>query len=104
MLPIVHTVFGVTTLWQLLSPLLSLLFIPFYPLVIALHCIGFGGVLDDSLIKLFTLPKVAIESILSIEMVLGYLLVSIFAIGSRIFFVLTLLLALLYFGYLYLFI
>jgi len=104
MLPIVHTVFGVTTLWQLLSPLLSLLFIPFYPLAIALHLVGFGGVLDDSLIKLFALPKMAIESILSIEMVLGYLLVSIFSIGSRIFFVLTLLLALLYFGYLYLFI
>jgi len=32
MLPVVHTIFPITTKLQLYSPLISLLFIPFYPL------------------------------------------------------------------------
>jgi len=40
MLPIVHIWFEVTSAYQLLSPLLSIVFIPFYPLVMVLHSLG----------------------------------------------------------------
>jgi len=53
MLPVVHHIFGVTSTYQLLSPLLSLVFIPFYPLVMVLHLVGFGGVLDSPLLWFF---------------------------------------------------
>jgi len=104
MLPAVHSVFGVTALWQLLSPFLSLLFIVFYPLVIALHLVGYGGVLDDLLLWLFSLPSIEKESILSIEFFGVYILLSLLAIKSRVALLSVFLMALLYFCYLYLFI
>ena len=57
MLPIVHAIFGVTSIYQLLSPLLSLLFVPFYPLVMVLHIVGWGDVFDGVLLGLFSLPQ-----------------------------------------------
>ena len=53
MLPLVHKIFYVTSGYQLLSPLLSLVFIPFYPLVMFLHLFGFGDMLDIALLYLF---------------------------------------------------
>ncbi len=57
MLPITHLFFPETSRWQLLSPLLSLLFTLFYPLSILLHAIGAGGLFDTALTKLLTLPQ-----------------------------------------------
>ena len=56
MLPVVHLVFEPFSPYQLLSIPLSLLFIPFYPLVMLLHLVGLGGLLDPWLTALFTLP------------------------------------------------
>ena len=83
MLPVVHVIFGVTSGYQLLSPLLSLLFVPFYPLVMVLHVIGFGGVFDNSLLWLFELPKESVDRLLPLWSMLGYVGVSIGAIWSR---------------------
>jgi len=55
MTPIVHFVFDVFTLHQLLSPFISMLFILFYPLSLALHVVGFGGVMDSFLLWFFSL-------------------------------------------------
>jgi len=55
MLPVVHTLFGVISTYQLFSPLLSLLFIPFYPFVIVLHLLGLGSLLDTGLLALFSM-------------------------------------------------
>ena len=46
MLPLSLFVFGMFNPWMLLSPLLSILFVLFYPLALLLHFVGYGGVLD----------------------------------------------------------
>ena len=104
MLPVVHGVFGMTSGWQLLSPLLSLLFTIFYPLVIGLHMIGMGGALDSGLLRLFALPSEYQEHILPLWVLAGYGLLSIGAMWSRILFWMTLGSSLLYLGYLLLFV
>ncbi len=104
MLPVVHSIFGMTSEWQLLSPVLSLLFTIFYPLVIGLHLIGMGGVLDSGLLYLFALPSEYREHLLPFWMLAGYGLLSIGAMWSRILFWMTLGLAVLYLGYLLLFV
>jgi len=83
MLPIVHTVFPVTSGYQLLSPLLSLLFIPFYPLVMGLHLLGLGSLFDTGLLALFDLPKSSTASLLPVWAILGYIGISIGAIWSK---------------------
>jgi competence protein ComEC len=89
MMPIIHMVFPMTSLYQLLSPLLSLLFILFYPLAILLHLFGVGGLFDALLMMLFSLPKAsAIEGVGTLLWWEGaiYLAFSLGAIGStRIF-------------------
>ncbi len=101
MLPVVHGFFGLTSSWQLLSPTLSLLFILFYPLVIGLHLIGWGGILDDSLLWLFDLPSSYQEHFLSLWVLFFYLLLSLASIWSRHVFSLTLGFALFYLLYLF---
>ncbi|RAX53831.1 hypothetical protein CCY99_05470 [Helicobacter sp. 16-1353] len=49
MLPIAHYFFYEFSLYQLLSPLIAIAFVVFYPLVLLLHIIGFGGILDEPL-------------------------------------------------------
>ena len=83
MLPVVHTVFGVTSVYQLLSPLLSLLFIPFYPLTMFAHLLGYGDIFDTSLMGLFSLPTQSVESFLPLWAVVGYIGLSIVAIWHR---------------------
>ena len=57
MLPVVHAVFGIFSLYQLLSVPLTLLFSLFYPLSILLHATGFAGSLDPVVLKLLHLPS-----------------------------------------------
>jgi len=101
MLPVVHSFFGMTSPWQLLSPILSLGFIPFYPLAIGLHLVGLGGVLDGVLLWLFALPSSHEEHFLPLWAGLIYALLSIVSIRSRAFFGLTLGFAMLYLVYLF---
>jgi len=83
MLPVTHLFFGTTSPCQLLSPLLSLLFIPFYPMAMLVHLIGSGAWFDSSLIWLFSLPDGGEEQMLSWPMAAGYLLLSLAAVLSR---------------------
>jgi len=83
MLPVVHHIFGVTSIYQLLSPLLSLLFIPFYPLVIFFHLLGFGSIFDSTLLYLFSLPEKSVDNLLPLWMMLGYVGLSIGSIWSK---------------------
>lgn len=55
MLPIVHFVFDIFSFYQLLSPILSMLFLVFYPLSLVLHVSTFGGVLDSVLVWFLSL-------------------------------------------------
>lgn len=102
MLPVVHTVFPMTSGYQLLSPLLSLLFIPFYPLVMVLHLLGLGTLFDTGLSALFTLPKSSTESLLPLWAIVGYIGISIGAIWSKKLFWSVTGLAVLYANYIFL--
>ncbi len=101
MLPVVHGVFPVTSPYQLLSPLLSLLFIPFYPLMMLLHLVGFGNMLDSVLLYLFTLPSSSIEVLLSPWVLGAYIVLSLAAIWQPKMFYLLLAIAILYLFYLF---
>ena len=104
MLPVVHVVFGVTNPYQLLSPLLSIIFVPFYPFVILLHVLGLGGMLDGALQGLFSLPKESVEKFVPLWLILGYLAVSIGAIWFRKVFYVLFGLSILYMVYLFIFV
>ena len=83
MLPVVHTIFGMTSTYQLLSPLLSILFVPFYPLAMLLHLLGLGGILDSVLLWLFHLPQESQEKLLPLWVMVGYIALSIGAIWQK---------------------
>lgn len=83
MLPAVHAIFGMTTPYQLLSPLLSLLFVLFYPLVMVLHLLQWGSMLDGPLMRIFNLPEGGKEMLLPLWIFGIYLLLSLGAIWSR---------------------
>lgn len=102
MLPIVHTVFPVTTPYQLLSPLLSLLFVPFYPLAMVLHLAGYGGVLDEVLLQLFQFPSDTAVHLLPIEMMVAYIALAFLSTRYRYAFLLLVSAALAYAVYLFL--
>ncbi|MCJ8327726.1 MAG: ComEC/Rec2 family competence protein [Campylobacterales bacterium] len=53
--PIIHLFFPLSSLYQLYSPLLSLLFVLFYPFVLFLHFISYGSLFDDLLIYVLDL-------------------------------------------------
>ncbi|RLA70485.1 MAG: ComEC/Rec2 family competence protein [Epsilonproteobacteria bacterium] len=104
MLPVVHGIFPVTSGYQLYSPLLSLLFIPFYPLVMILHLFGLGNMLDSVLLYLFDLPSFSKEMLLPAWIVGGYILLSLGAIWRKELFYLLLGAAFSYMVYLFLFV
>lgn len=83
MLPVVHSVFPVTSGYQLLSPLLSLLFVPFYPLVMLLHLFGFGDLFDTVLLHLFNMTQESKEARLPLWALVMYVGVSIGAIWRK---------------------
>lgn len=101
MLPVGHTVFAVTSGYQLFSPLLSLLFIPFYPLVMVLHLLGFGSLFDTALLALFSMPQSSTEELFPIWAMLGYVGLSIGAIWSKKLFYTVISLALFYAIYIF---
>ena len=101
MAPVVHTIFPDTTLYQLISPILSVAFIIFYPLSIILHIIGLGGVFDSLLIKLFTLNIQIYSVTVPLWFTIPYLLLSILSIYRRCLFILLSFIALVTFLYIY---
>ncbi len=59
MLPVVHSVFGTFSLYQLLSVPLSIIFSLFYPFSIVLHLTGMGNLMDGWILDLLRLPSEA---------------------------------------------
>jgi len=90
MLPVVHTIFGTTSPFQLLSPLLSVLFIPFYPLMMLLHLFGIGDIFDPALLWLFSLHQTGQEHLLPRWAAAGYIILSFAAIRyQKVFYILV---------------
>lgn len=102
MLPVVHSIFGMTTPCQLLSPLLSLLFVPFYPLAMLLHLLGWGALLDGGLAWFFSLGSFGEEKLVPLWAAAAYLGLSLWAVWRREAFGLLLSVAIGYGGYLFL--
>ena len=95
MFPIGHLIFHNTTPWQLMSPLLSFLFIPFYPIALFMHLLGLGNIFDPALLALFDLPQNAVAITMPKPLIVLYIALSIGAIFSkRIFYILLALAAL----------
>ncbi len=103
MTPFIHLFFGMTTPIQLLSPLLSLLFTIFYPMSMILHLLGIGYLLDNMLLWLLHLDYTPQEHILSWQYGADYILLSLGSIWSRRLFAVTLISAMVYLIYLYIF-
>jgi competence protein ComEC len=101
MLPVVHAFFPVSSPYQLLSPLLSLLFVPFYPLAMLLHFLGAGEMLDSVLLWLFSLPGESTAHQVSWWWLGVYLTLSLIAIRSKKIFYGVLGISILYAGILF---
>ncbi len=105
MQPVVHGFFGATSVYQLLSIPLELLYVIFYPATMALHLFGFGGVLDNALLALFTFPpQETIDSLLPWWVLGGYIVLSLGAIKYKYLFWTLCVIALGYSIYLFAFI
>ena len=84
MLPVVHFVFDVFSLYQLFSPFISMVFILFYPLSLLLHVVGLGGVMDSFLVWFFSL-HVEIDLVITpMWFFVCYLCLSLLAIRFRL--------------------
>ncbi|HGZ70948.1 MAG TPA: ComEC/Rec2 family competence protein [Nitratifractor sp.] len=99
MFPVGHLFFHNTTGWQLMSPPLSLLFIPFYPIALFMHLLGLGDIFDPGLLALFELPQKSSDITMPHFLIILYALSSITAIFSRRIFYFLLLFAALIVGY-----
>jgi len=99
MFPIGHFFFPDTSIWQLCSPILSVIFIIFYPIVAILHMFGLGWLFDKELLWLFSLPKNSVDIYMPTPLILGYVALSILAIFSKRAFYLLLIVATLITGW-----
>ncbi len=100
MLPIVHVYFGTFSLHQLYSPLLTMLFIAFYPLVLFLHLVGQGDSLDFLLNILLSIQAKSIEVFFPLWGLFFYLILSILAVFNKLFFYFLFLFTFGFLGYL----
>jgi len=100
MQPLVHGIFPLTTPYQLLSPVLSIGFILFYPLSFLLHLVGQGGLLDNVLAQGLSMPETTSEHLLAGWAVSVYILLSLVAIFQRWAMGVLLVIAVGYIGYL----
>ncbi len=90
MLPVVHALFEKFTLYQFLSPLITLAFALFYPLAIILHLIGLGAMIDPWLQWLFETEMTRYTVSVSPAFLLFYLVLSLLAAVNRRYFYLYL--------------
>ena len=90
MLPLVHYFFGLFSLHQLFSPLLTMLFILFYPIELFLHAVGEGARLDFTLEYLLGLKLHSVEFFINIWVMILYIGLSILAIFKKMFFMILL--------------
>ena len=80
MIPIVHVVFSKWTFLQLVSPLLSMAFVVFYPLELFLHIFGVGDIFDGLILQLFSLESVRYHFFTPKWLLIVYILVNFYFI------------------------
>lgn len=80
--PVLHF-FPLVSFQQILAIFLSAVFVVFYPVVLVLHLMGFGGLLDTALGAFFSFKMYAIDLPLPLWLFLAYLVLSLCSIGSK---------------------
>ncbi|RXJ97290.1 competence protein [Malaciobacter molluscorum] len=99
--PFIHYFFSITSYAQLLSFLVTLLFTIFYPVMLFLHIIGYGGLFDEYLIRLFYFDISSYDVSVSLSFVIFYSLISLLSVYKKIFFIILNILIVLFFIYIY---
>ena len=99
MLPIAHYVFYTFSIWQILSPLLTIAFVVFYPLMLFMHIIGFGFILDSPLLLFINYDYFDVELQTPLWLLCGFGVASLLAMFSKRAYYLVLLISILYFLY-----
>lgn len=84
MIPIIHFLFDIFSFQQLLSPLISIAFAPFYVASLALHVVGWGAVMDSFLVWFFSLHVETIHFKTPSWFLLIYLALSLLAIRHKL--------------------
>jgi hypothetical protein len=56
MIPIAHSIFDEVSIYQWLSPILSWIFIPLYPISLIAHTFGAGDIFDNYILYLWRVP------------------------------------------------
>lgn len=82
--PITQYFFGAVSFYQLSSPFLSLVFTLFYPLSLFLHTLGFGDSFDKLILLWFSYDVHKIDLFASIYFIIPYILLSLYAIYSKL--------------------
>ncbi|MCW0248235.1 ComEC/Rec2 family competence protein, partial [Campylobacter lari] len=75
--------FPLLTWQQFLAIPLSILFVFFYPMVLLLHVLNYGNLLDFYLIEFFNIKFYSIDFQISFCIYIGYLFLSLFSIFNR---------------------
>ncbi|MDC0933512.1 ComEC/Rec2 family competence protein, partial [Arcobacteraceae bacterium] len=81
--PLTHYFFPVTTLEQLYSPILSILFTIFYPLSLLLHFLNMGDILDTGLEFFLNLKIESYEVFTNIWFLIIYIGISFLSIIKK---------------------
>lgn len=80
---VIHYYFPYFSPYQFLSVLLSIAFVILFPLMLFLHCVGFGGIFDIYLEKALMLQLPVINFYTPLSFLLFYIFLSLFAIFSK---------------------
>ncbi len=83
MLPIVHFVFDTFSFYQFYSPIISMIFVLFYPLSLILHMLGEGGVMDNFLLRFLNLHIDIYFIVTPTWFFVSYILMSIISIRFK---------------------
>jgi len=86
--PITHYFFPTTSLEQLYSPILSILFTIFYPASVILHILQVGGIVDSFLISIANMDIYTIEVYTKDWIFISYIVISLLATVKKSFFLL----------------
>ena len=81
--PIVHYIFGTTSIDQLYSPLLTLIFTIFYPFAVFIHIVGYGDILDTFFTMIILGSYISYDIITPFYFLIFYIILSLFSINNK---------------------
>lgn len=94
-----HYTFYSFSLWAVLSPLITLAFVIFYPLVLVLHIIGFGGIFDSFIFFVANYDFAIVETKTPFWLLVIFICISFMAIFNKFAYYFIVFLSFLYFLY-----